>query len=303
MTVSTCQWGAQQENMLFGGFIMVYKDQSPSRTFHRLYWKVPPHTHFPIKAATLTTVIHFAEKPLLVASKSETMSWTSAGVLFDTNSFSEGSFQRAYFGIYTAPWAPPEKAGLKCVVKELKYSCTWNPNDWYSTVKIQQESQRLADGFNQYYSTRFPNSISFPIRFTDVQIQQVIFKQPPLTTRPLLSEFVTVEDYIPGQFKKWVNNCGYVSDEFMSMPAFAHWSWCYTNGEKMIADLQGVRGFMNYTLTDPVLLSGSANGGIYGCTDTGIEGIRLFFYNHHCNILCGHLPRPTLASLGISQWQ
>ena len=202
-------------------------------------------------------------------------------------------------GTYTAP---REKAGQQLVVKELKDSYTWSPNDWDSTVEIQQESQKLAGGFNKYYSTRFPNSTSHPIRFIEVYISKVTSQQSPTGT-PKLNEYVVVEDYIPGLFKKWVNNYGYVSDEFLSMPAFAHWSWWYTNGEKMITDLQGVRGFTNYTLTDPALMSGTANGGRYGCTDTGVEGIILFFYNHHCNSLCENLPRPTPASLGIPQCQ
>ena len=218
---------------------------------------------------------------------------------FSPISFAEGRFRRAYMGTYITP---REKAGQKCVVKKLKDSHTWKSNDWDSTVQIQRESQKLADGFNTYYSTRFPNSVSHPIRFTDVHIHQVT-SQSSLSATPKLNEYVVVEDFIPGQFKKWVNNYGYVSDEISSMPAFAHWSWWYTKGEKMIADLQGVRGFTNYTLTDPVLMSGSADGGRYGCTDTGVEGIILFFYNHKCNILCADLPRPTPASLGISQWQ
>ncbi len=126
------------------------------------------------------------------------------------------------------------------------------------------------------------------------------------SSRPKLNEHVIVEDYIPGEFKKWLNNYGYVSNEVsfaIAMPDFAHWSWWYTNGEKMIADLQGVRSDKAYTLTDPVLMSGSVNGRRYGCTDTGVEGIAMFFLNHKCNRFCNSLPRPTLASLGLPHWQ
>ncbi len=230
-------------------------------------------------------MVHFSG--IATLSKSEIMSTT-----FSKTSFAEGRFRRAYMGTYTSP---REKAGQKCVVKELKESYTWKATDWDSTKEIHEESQKLAGGFNKYSRT------NYPIKFTDIDVQQVT-KQAPNAT-PKLNEYVIVEDYIPGQFKKWVNNYGYVSDEVLSMPAFAHWSWWYTNGEKMIADLQGVRGFMKYTLTDPVLMSGSADGWRYGCTDMGVEGIILFFYNHKCNTLCDNLPRPTRASLGISQWQ
>ena len=214
---------------------------------------------------------------------------------FSTTSFAEGRFRRAYMGTHTAP---PEKAGQKCVVKEHKENYTWKASDWDTTLEVHREAQRLAKEFNKFSQT------NYPISFTDVGVQQVIKSQPDTT--PKLNEYVIVEDYIPGDFKKWLNNYGYVSDEVsfaLSMPAFAHWSWWYTNGEKMIADLQGVRGDMKYTLTDPVLMSGTVDGRNYGCTDTGVEGIAMFFLNHKCNSFCDNLPRPTLASLGIPQWQ
>ena len=216
-------------------------------------------------------------------------------VTFNSKSFAEGRFRKAYMGTYTSPW---EKAGQKCVVKELKESYTWKASDWDTTIEIHKESQALAENFNQYSKS------DHPISFTEISVYIVTSSQSNST--PKLNEYVIVEDYIPGVFKKWCNNYGYISDEVSSastMPAFAHWSWWYTNGEKMIADLQGVRSDNAYTLTDPVLMSGSVNGRRYGCTDTGVEGIAMFFLNHKCNSFCSNLPRPTLASLGLPQWQ
>ena len=71
----------------------------------------------------------------------------------------------------------------------------------------------------------------------------------------------------------------------------------------MITDLQGVRSDSGYTLTDPVLMSGTANGKTYGCTDTGVEGIVMFFMNHTCNEFCNNLPKPTPYNLDIPQEQ
>ena len=211
---------------------------------------------------------------------------------FCNTSFAEGRFRRAYMGEYTAPW---EKAGQKCVVKELKENYTWESRDWDSTIEVHKEAQRLAEQFNLYQPT------TRPINFTNVGVWRVT-KQPDPYKRPRLNEYVIVEDYIPGEFKKWLNNYGYVSPEVSfakAMPAFAHWSWWYTNGEKMVADLQGVRSDSEYTLTDPVLMSGTANGKTYGCTDTGVEGIAMFFMNHKCNEFCNNLPKPTPYNLGI----
>ncbi len=79
------------------------------------------------------------------------------------------------------------------------------------------------------------------------------------------------------------------------MPAFMHWSWAHTGGQKMIADLQGVRSHSGYTytLTDPVLLSNHTHGGQYGCTDTGVEGMAMFFLKHTCGHFCWQYPKPT----------
>lgn len=222
--------------------------------------------------------------------------------VFDNIPFAQGRFRRAYMGTYTAP---PEKYGHKCVVKDLKEKYTWNPLDWNTTLAIHREAQGLAAGFNTY--------INIPglITFTNAEVQQVSGNPNP-HRRPMVNEYVVVADYIPGQFKKWLNNYGYISPEVSeakAMPAFAHWSWCHTKGEKMIADLQGVRsvnlmGTMSaYTLTDPVLMSCTVDGGHYGCTDTGVEGIAMFFINHQCNELCNNLPKPTAQALGIPQSQ
>ena len=217
---------------------------------------------------------------------------------FEPESFAEGRFRRAYMGTYTSP---RKKAGKRCVVKELKESYTWRASDWDTAVEVHRESQRLARNFNKFSGT------NYPISFTEVSVYQVTKQSDPNAT-PKLNEYVIVEDYIPGNFKKWLNNYGSVSPEVSfakAMPAFAHWSWWYTKGDKMIADLQGVRSDHppKYTLTDPVLMSGTVNGRRYGCTDTGVEGIAMFFINHECNDFCDSLPVPTLQDLGIPQRQ
>ena len=95
----------------------------------------------------------------------------------------------------------------------------------------------------------------------------------------------------PWRFKKWCNNYGYIGPGSLSLPAFMHWSWCHTDGELMVADLQGVRKDDCYLLTDPVIMSLSRG---YGATDTGMEGMAMFFLNHTCNNLCNQLTKLSL---------
>ena len=201
---------------------------------------------------------------------------------FNPTSFAEGRFRRAYKG----QWISPRRnAGRECVVKELKDNYAWKPTDFDDTVKINDQSKKLASKFNRQIPT------NRPIIFTDVHVLRVLSQGDPNST-PKLNEYVTCEDFIPGHFNKWCNNYGYISDESSSLPSFMHWSWWYADGEEMVSDLQGVRNPDSYLLTDPAIMSLS---GSYGATDTGVEGMAMFFLYHRCNSFCSRLPKPTLA--------
>ena len=208
-----------------------------------------------------------------------TMSWEKQ-VTFSSTSFAEGRFRRAYKGTWEKPRC---YAGRKCVVKECKKNYTWKATDWDTTVKVTEKAKELASAFNTKTGT------SRPITYTDVHVLKVTRQNSNST--PKLNEYVTCEDYIDGEYNKWCNNYGYIDTSFASMPAFMHWTWWYTDGELMIADLQGVRKDDSYLLTDPVIMSLSGN---YGETDTGVEGMALFFLSHKCGLFCDKLPKPTL---------
>ena len=200
-------------------------------------------------------------------------------VTFSPTHFAQGRFRFAYMGHYTEPsW----KRGKKIVVKELKESYTWYTSDWDTTVKIHDKAAELARGFNAFSGT------NYPIRFTKVSVFKVTSQGDPNAT-PKLGESVIVEEYIEGQFQKWCNNYGFISAESQSLPAFMHWSWVHTKGELMVADLQGVWKEDGFVLTDPVIMSLNNS---YGSTDTGTEGMVMFFYKHQCNSFCQYLPKP-----------
>ena len=201
-------------------------------------------------------------------------------VLFDPTHFAQGRFRLAFKGVYSKP---PSKRGKEVVVKKSKGTCTWYPSDWDTTKKIHEKAAELAQGFNQVSKPRYP------ICFTEISIIKVTSRPSPSAAR--LGECLIVEDFIEGEFKKWCSNYGYISTESQTMPAFMHWSWVHTRGELMVADLQGVLKPGGFFLTDPVIMSLNYS---YGQTDTGAEGMIMFFYHHKCNELCQHLPKPTI---------
>ena len=148
----------------------------------------------------------------------------------------------------------------------------------------------MARGFNEHNQSRSimtGTPVPYTINFANVE-------KGVITSGKFKDEYAIYEDYLDGVYKKWVGNNGFISSESILLPAFAHWSWVHTGGERMIADLQGVcRPDLNsYLLTDPVILSVSA-GGQLGSADLGIEGMSMFFLSHSCNQLCNFLPKPT----------
>ena len=210
------------------------------------------------------------------------------GTTFDSTPFAEGRFRLAYKGIYTAP---PSKTGRKCVVKENKDSYTWKSTDWDKTTEIYDLSRGMAASYNQEHNC------TLSIRYVDISVQRVISPKFNTQSGPSQNEYVLVEDYIPGEFTKWCNNYGYISPSSKLMPAFMHWSWVNSGGQQMIADLQGVRTDTEFILTDPVIMSNTMGGSQYGSTDTGVEGIAMFFLMHTCNQFCNALPKPTFQDV------
>jgi len=204
---------------------------------------------------------------------------------FDTKPFAAGRFRLAYRGVYSKP---PHKVGLPCVLKEEKSNRVWPRDSWKMTVKVHKIAKKMAEDFNKEKHTRMI------VEYVDVF--------PGFVDRfkyaggPREEKIFMIEDFIPGHFKKWCSNDGYISSESKLMPAFMHWSWVNSKGQKMIADLQGVRTEDRYILTDPVILSCQA-GNMFGPTDTGVVGMALFFLNHHCTELCRGFPVPCYQDL------
>ncbi len=200
---------------------------------------------------------------------------------FEEAPFAEGRFRVVYRGFYTSP---SKKKGLPCVVKKEKVSKFWTKDSWMMTLQVYSMARKLAEEFNKTETSN--KTVEYVDTFhvkSDARKYQ---------GGPYLNEDLLVEDYVPGHFKKWCSNSGFISEESKTLPALMHWSWCHSKGKTMIADLQGIQTSYKYILTDPVMMS-NTQGGKYGPTDTGIEGITMFFLMHKCSELCRNLPRPT----------
>ena len=95
---------------------------------------------------------------------------------------------------------------------------------------------------------------------------------------------VLLSDY-KERFKKWNNNCGYVSETNYSatLDAFSHWTYTVTEGFLMVVDLQGVDRDDKYILTDPSVHCKEPR---FGLTNFGDYGMEQFFKSHRCGSVC-----------------
>ena len=210
-------------------------------------------------------------------------------VTWNKESFEKGRFRYAIMGTWQLP---VEKRGQKCVIKHFIEKPVFRPTGWATTMRMYEEANELATEFNKFHKTHRV------VSFVKVDKLQCTEHDNNNIGGPQLNEYFVVEPYLSGKFTKWCNNNGYwnTTDQYVPlMQAFMHWSWHYTNGEKMISDLQGTADGTRYTLTDPAFLS--LHGNKYGATDMGSEGIAKLFLKHTCNSICQHLKKPKPAEL------
>ncbi len=201
--------------------------------------------------------------------------------IFAETPFAVGCYRVVYKGTYTAS----SKEKKLCVYKEDKDPMAWAGHDYKTRLEVHRIAKGLADSFNN-------EKISgMAIEFANISAYFCDSKKWSGCTRE--DSVIVVEDFIPGKFRKWCNNYGNILERSNTLPALMHWSYVQTEGRLMIADLQGVLTDAKYLLTDPVIMSNSTQR-LYGKSDTGVEGMIMFFSKHSCSYLCAQLPRPPL---------
>ncbi|XP_064356799.1 transient receptor potential cation channel subfamily M member 6-like isoform X1 [Dromaius novaehollandiae] len=150
-------------------------------------------------------------------------------------------------------------------------------------IQQQRAAQKLIYTFNQVK----PHTIPYTPRFLEVFL---IYCHS-------VNQWLTIEKYMTGEFRKYNNNNG---DEISPsslleelMLAFSHWTYVYTRGELLVLDLQGV----GENLTDPsVIKPEDKKSGkmVFGPANLGEDAIRNFIAKHRCNSCCRKLKLPDL---------
>ncbi|KAL1787479.1 transient receptor potential cation channel subfamily M member 6 [Sigmodon hispidus] len=255
-----------------------------------------PFTPIQLFAGEEVTIYKLEESSPLTLDKSMS-SWSQHGraALLQVLSQEEmdGGLRKAMRVIST--WSEDEvlKPGQVFIVKSFlpEVVQTWYKIFQESTVlhlclrEIQQQraAQKLIYTFNQVK----PQTIPYTPRFLEVFL---IYCHSA-------NQWLTIEKYMTGEFRKYNNNNG---DEIAPtntleelMLAFSHWTYEYTRGELLVLDLQGV----GENLTDPSVIKPEdkqSRGMVFGPANLGEDAIRNFIAKHRCNSCCGKLRLPDL---------
>uniref|UniRef100_A0A8C0FR01 non-specific serine/threonine protein kinase n=1 Tax=Bubo bubo TaxID=30461 RepID=A0A8C0FR01_BUBBB len=255
-----------------------------------------PFTPVQLFAGEEVTVYRLEESSPMNLDKSMS-SWSQRGMAAMIQVLSreemDGGLRRAMKVICT--WSENDilKLGQVFIVKSFlpEVVQTWQKIFHDGTVlhlclrEIQQQraAQKLIYTFNQVK----PHTIPYTPRFLEVFL---IYCHSA-------NQWLTIEKYMTGEFRKYNNNNG---DEITPsslleelMLAFSHWTYVYTHGELLVLDLQGV----GENLTDPsVIKPEDKKSGkmVFGPANLGEGAIRNFITKHRCNSCCRRLKLPDL---------
>ena len=208
----------------------------------------------------------------------------------ENNAFAEGGFRHAFLPTdksNTNKWVSKEYKMIQMdpVFAELKMTA-----DQHTRKQVQMHSvdRSIAQSLQRKLPSAFGKSFSY-----NKVYYATIDKAP-----------VTVEQYIPEVFEKYVNNNGDVAEgkspvhEAMIEKAscFAHFSYVHTERQMMVFDLQGV----GYKLCDPEIATITLleDGELNFCAgNLSSNAIQNFFAHHCCNKYCKMLAFPGHESI------
>ena len=206
---------------------------------------------------------------------------------FDPYPFKAGSKKLSYLGYLNGNG--PLK-GQKCVVKTIRNG-SLTRDDLRLETRRAKLARETATSYNEFMGNGSHRiTFNYPIiteidQLSDCLCLADILGKPKKKIKEL--EYVSIELYLKGRFEDF--EYGWVPQEDLVVPeAFSHFSWCRSEGNSLISNLQGVKTNSTYHLTGPFIHSQERT---YGKSDLGMDGIKGFFKLHECNHICRRWPR------------
>ena len=198
----------------------------------------------------------------------------------------EGAFRKAY----TAETVHKEFSGLTWVIKEYNSRAVDIIGETNQTVEAHTKKVVQMHCLAQNFASQCKGQIE------QAGLQESLGKELQYGNIYLGKkgeDCVTVEEYVEGDFDKYINNDGaicYGKDEVISSKAecLAHFSYEKSNHELMLLDIQGC----GYRLFDPEIASTTLMDGneiLFTTGNLSKEAIDTFIKEHVCNVYCNQL--------------
>ena len=190
--------------------------------------------------------------------------------------FAKGAFRLAYHAYF-----PEENKHVvlkEFLIDDEKHSCL---KRYLEVSNIQRTAGYYALEFNK----EKPPGIGIVLEFASCG---VVATPEDIDGK---KRFFSYEPYIKGTYTKFNSNTGYVSRNTDPVTdtcqVFSHYTWVKSGKRLVVCDIQGVKRGLKGILTDPAIHD--TNVALYGATNLGAIGIRLFFQSHYCNDICSRM--------------
>lgn len=227
---------------------------------------------------------------------------------FEKKPKSEGAFRYCYCGkikdINDKDISNNYFPNGKCVVKVFKKKVAKYKTDLDEDFKNSIYADKVSKIFNSSYRGKL-NELKFVMpfaarmnKFAKTCLFFVIEIYNSDSKKKIKEdEWIAVEPDIGEPYEKFVSNTNWVNKNIGdTIPAFMHWNWVYSKGEKVVSDIQGVKKDKCYQLTDPAIQSINYE---YGSTDLGPYGLLVFLAKHEHNDYCKDLPWPSNECINL----
>ncbi|KYQ91700.1 myosin heavy chain kinase [Tieghemostelium lacteum] len=195
-----------------------------------------------------------------------TAQWTCTAILvkMEPVPFAEGAFRKAFHLQDLSKFGASRRYVAKIAKKPT------SRDSYFEDVKMQMIAKKWADNYN---SLKPPKKIEF--------LQSCVLEFIDRTGNDIICG---AEPYVEGQYRKYNNNSGFVSNDERNTPqSFSHFTYEHSNHQLLIIDIQGVGDHY----TDPQIHTYDGTG--FGIGNLGKKGFEKFLDTHKCNAICQFL--------------
>lgn len=222
----------------------------------------------------------------------KTMAWsveTPVEFVISQDPFADGSFRNCFraqsqTGIFkNKTWVVKEyKEATLQYFEETKVE-SYNPE---TQCKKTVQMHQLAKNFADVLALKAGEPFGPVFKYKELFYGKV--------TGLTIVKHYTVEEFVDGDFRKYINNTGVLlpqEDENMHFQnkaeCLSHFSYEYSKTKLLLTDVQGI----NWTLIDPEIASTmenypTQNERLFVAGNLTTAAIKMFFSHHKCNIYC-----------------